>query len=137
MARGLSFSLHNDCGGGAGGCMSSSADGGWGAKLMRSRGEKKAYSPSSSSSSSSSSPSSPPYLRTLKIGRGSSEIVGDVFYGTDDAAGIDEYRYKEDVLEHYRKEKERKSVRRKREKRSASWYGAVVDWFRSILCCFR
>ncbi|CAN1794674.1 hypothetical protein LINPERHAP1_LOCUS20384 [Linum perenne] len=136
MARGLSFSLHDDGGG-----ISSSADAGsgsWGSKLLRR--EKKPYY-RSPSSSSSSSPSSPPYLRTLKFGGrsgGSSEIVGDVFYGTDDAVGIDEYKYKEDVLEHYRKEKERKSVRREREKRQGSWYGAIVDWFRSILWrCFR
>ncbi|CAL1413494.1 unnamed protein product [Linum trigynum] len=131
MARGLSFSLSDgeDCGG----CFSpSSADSGgwgsWGSRLIR-RSQKR---------------SPPPHMATLDLGRrsggggGSSEFVGDVFYGTDDAEGIEDYKYKEDVLEHYRRESERKSVRRKREMRR-SWFGAIVDCFSFLkfFCCLR
>ncbi|CAL1354912.1 unnamed protein product [Linum trigynum] len=134
MPRGLSFSLSDgeDCGG----CFSpSSADSGggwgsWGSRLIR-RSPKK---------------SSPPSMRTLDLGRrpgggcgSSSEIVGDVFYGTDDAEGIEDYKYKEDLLEHYRRESERKSVRRRKRKMRRSWFGAIVDCFSFLkfFCCLR
>ncbi|CAL1354911.1 unnamed protein product [Linum trigynum] len=121
-----------DCGG----CFSpSSADSGggwgsWGSRLIR-RSPKK---------------SSPPSMRTLDLGRrpgggcgSSSEIVGDVFYGTDDAEGIEDYKYKEDLLEHYRRESERKSVRRRKRKMRRSWFGAIVDCFSFLkfFCCLR
>ncbi|CAN0929255.1 hypothetical protein LINGRAHAP2_LOCUS36962 [Linum grandiflorum] len=81
------------------------------------------------------------YVKTLSLGRRSAEFVGDVFYGTDDAEGIEDYKYKEDVLEVYRREREKKSVKKmKKETGFASWFAAaIVDClsFLKLFDCFR
>ncbi|XVF54958.1 hypothetical protein PTKIN_Ptkin05aG0222600 [Pterospermum kingtungense] len=62
--------------------------------------------------------------------------IGDVFFGTDDIKETRELSYKEDVLESYRRETARKSLRR-RSKKGPIWNFGCVEFLKLFFCCFR
>ncbi|KAJ9176216.1 hypothetical protein P3X46_011555 [Hevea brasiliensis] len=73
------------------------------------------------------------FLEPLIIGLVSSEHdMGDVFFGSDDAKDMKEIKYKEDILEGYRRKRAIKDLRRK--KKGWPCLKKCFEFFKVIFC---
>jgi len=64
------------------------------------------------------------------------EYVGDVFFGNDDHSELNNYMYKEDVIESVRRERELKELRKREKKRRSSYFGQCFDFFALLRALF-
>ena len=65
-----------------------------------------------------------------------SDSIGDVFFGSDDIKDGRDLTYKEDVLESYRRETARKSLRQEAKKGSFSVFGCF-EFLKYLCSCCR
>ncbi|CAJ1934149.1 unnamed protein product [Sphenostylis stenocarpa] len=67
------------------------------------------------------------------------EYFGDVLYGNDDDAGMDDYDYvfTEDVIVLMRREREYKELRRREKWRSTSYFGQCFHFFSLLRAFFK